>query len=372
MPEDSNDRVLVDDTVIQNFETAIRYPNNVEDLAGSKGAWQGVASLVFTAGASLLGTPLGWPLVIIGGPSHIMGWAGKLDASAKEFADKLTYVYASQAARVSIAVRARVLRRTTNHVDAVLQLKPIFQIDPHRPADKTSVLYQDSVSFYIGQSDRDKTYWTLNQLGLAPTNELGSVQYSESNSWSAGGGIQVGKDSNVGGSGGYTFTTATDAAVADFNMVGALPKGMPGYVWNARMQNAYTDGKPAGRYNIDNPPDIVVNGAMTRWFKDPPEVAWGGAFAFPLLATFTSMDANAADRQTAAFKFSAAQRVQYGYVAGRWGAPGAKVGGLAVIVPAVAAVSGTLVLDFTKGKAKDSVRIEDAVMKFSTLPEGVA
>lgn len=366
MPEDPSKRVLARDNVIHDYVTSIRYPDNLEDLLGASGAWQGVASLLFTAGASLLATPAGWPLVIIGGPSHIAGWAGRLDPSVKQFADKLHYVEASQAARINIAVSAAALQRTSNRIDAVLQVKPTFQVDAHRADDKTSVLFQDSVSIFIRQSDADKKDWVLNTLGLAPANAISAVQYSESHTWTAEGGINVSaKDGPSGGAGGsYSFSTSSGVTVSDFDLVGSIVN-TGGYVWNASMKNAYTDGTSAHRYDVKTPSDIVVNGAMTKWFKDPPEVACGAALSLPVLATFTRPAPAGA---SAAFEFVATQRVQYGYIAGRWGASGAKVGGYPAIVPAVAMASGTIVLDFTQG----TVKIEKPAMKLSTLPEGAA
>lgn len=356
----AEDNQLILDNVIWDYVTRVRYPNNIEDIVGSYGKWMGVASLLFTAGAPLLATPLGWPMVIVGGPTHIAGWAGGLSGNAKNFVDQLRFVEAAQAVRINVSVAVSALQRNSRHVDAILQFKVTFQVDAHREADKTSVLYQDYVSFFVRPSDGDLNDWQLNTAGVSPDNEIATINYTNTHSWTAAAGIQPGSS---GGSGGYSFTTETTVAIPEFKLVGSLASG--GFIWAALMQQAY-DGTTPGMYST--PEDIIVKHPMTRWFKDPPSVAWGGALPLSLLATFTSRDGSAPDRKTAAFDFVATQKVMYGYVGGRWGAEGAKLGGQPMMVPALVKATGRLVLDFTAQSAAITV----PSFAFSTIAEGAS
>jgi hypothetical protein len=369
---EDNGPKLVDGSLMRDYSVPIRYPANIEELRGEIGRTAGLLpAALYGAGLVTLGTPFGWPLVMAGGINTFMGWLGGYDADVANFAKSLKYATASQHARINLNVIAQALKRTSGTVDVVLRLKVLSTVDLHVEDDKHTVLYQDTVGFVIAPTAAAKDHWALNTRGVAPENEIPTISYTAQHTWSANAGIQIGGGTGGSGGGEASFTTATETAVPEFRIHGGVAQDSGGYAWGARMQLAYTDGVKPHVYNTETPNDIAVHGAFTRWFKDPPAVAAGSSLPLTLLATFTSRSTGQDPLKNARFTFRIPQRVMYGHVAGRTGAPGAKIGGSVVMVPALAMVTGELVFDFDTDQTEKKVRIENAEMRFSTITDGL-
>lgn len=355
--------VLVKDTLIKEYATPIRYPSNLEALRGDLGRsnfWSGLG--IGLAGAALIGTPAGWPLLIGAVAGSAGALNGQVDPNVAGMVRQMTFVNAAQHARLNLNVETAALKRDSGIVDVVLALKPTYTLDPYLLEDKTGLLYQDILSFHIAPAERK--FFTINTRGVAPENAIGEIDYTTSHSWSVTGGITVAKEGGPSGSIGATFSTQTQSKVKEFSIMGTPATDTQGFFWGARLQLAYTDVAKPHIYNTENPMDMTVNGTFTKWFKDPPPVA-ARSLPLSLLATFSSSDDKAISRGTADFNFIMTQRIMYGMVVGRSGAPGAKVGGVAVMVPGICTAKGTITVDLAQNKAY----IHDDTVAFTTMAD---
>jgi hypothetical protein len=354
--------ILAKQSLIKEYATPIRYPSNVEQLRGDLGRsnfWSGLG--VGLAGAALAGTPVGWPLLIGAAAGSAGALNGSVDPNVAGMAKQMTFINASQHSRLNLNADVSALRQDSGIADIVLALKLTYTLDPYALDDKTGILYQDVVGFYIAPDAASRKKFAVNTRGVTPENAIGEIDYATSHSWSASGGITLAKDGSATGNIGATFSTETQTKVKEFSIMGTPATDTRGFLWGARMQLAYSDGVKPHLYNTESPMDLVVNGAFTKWFKDPPPVA-ARSLPLSLLASFTSNDAASA-QGTVDFEFMITQRIMYGWIAGRSGAAGARVGGVAVLVPGFCTVAGTLSVNLTSG----AVTIKDDRVKFTTI-----
>lgn len=338
-------------------EKSLRLPSNLEKIGpGHRGRTAGALPLL------ALVNPAGTVLAL---GSFIGMVSGGYNSDAVEFAQLIEYADTSKEAGVQFDGTAKVLQRTDGRVDAVLTGTINFNVDGSVNDELTEIVYQDSCAFSIAPFG---TGWSIDSNGVAPLNENAQIVYTWIHGWKASMGMKgVGKydDKGPGGSeevtagAEATFTTQTSTRIPEFGVMTKLLTPQDGVTWSADMRQSYSNGPHT--YSQHSPEDLIVNGAATKWLKEPPTIA-RSTFSLPVLATFSSSTVNPT-LSTITLQVTALQRIMYAYVAGRWGLKGARVGGSGIVVPGTYDLSAKLVIDLVKRE----VRTTDVKGTFSTL-----
>lgn len=340
-----------------NDEKTLELPSNLEQIGpGHRGRTAGALPLL------ALVNPAGSILAL---GSFIGMASGGYNSDATEFAKSIEYTAAPKEAGVQFDGSAKVLKRDDGRVDAVISGTINFNVDGSVNDELTEIVYQDACAFSIAP---DGTGWSIDSSGVAPLNENAQIVYTWIHGWKASVGMKgVGKydDKGPGGSeevtvgAEATFTTQTSTRIPEFGVMTKLQTPNDGVTWSVDMRQSYANGPHS--YSIHSPEDLIINGVATKWLKDPPAIA-KSTFSLPVLATFSSSTLNPT-LSTITLKFTGLQRIMFAYVAGRWGAKGARLGGSGIVVPGTYDLTAKLVIDLVKR----DLQIKDLKGTFSRL-----
>jgi hypothetical protein len=334
--------------------------------------------------ALLPGGPLVAGTFILTGLSSFITLAAIKDSRVKQLANDLKYnSHGNKVSTLRINQDIKVAQRENRTVDVIISPKVSYSVSEYKNDERTQILFQDMCIFGMSPSTTkrgykgadnyvDSEHWMLNTRGVAPENSNKEINYKSVHTWTAKAGINVnakgtaseksGIEAGTAGSGemSYTATTETSRVIKEFELQYKSSFPPKGASWQMLMQ-LDAGGAP---YDVKEPATISTNNKLTKWFKDAPSIATGD-LSLPFLVSFQSIDEEALRKGTARFDFGVIQRLIYGEVAGRFGLPGARLGGTAVLVPFYVVLVGTLVIDFDKRDA----RIENTEKRTLTFSE---
>lgn len=366
-----------------------KLPSNIQSVDGGFGVLFGVASMSTLVGLPLMlahplvalpGFLLGTGLAVFGGTTWITGSIdSKFNTEAKKQIAKYTFdIKEDKFVTTYASFKVKAAVREDKKVDFLIQTDATFSVTKETDPEKVKVFYQDICSFAICPKSGADIELELNANEAVPKTVNKSVNYKTVQTWNAKAGISTtskgtvgdkgsGIETNVTASGEVSYIITTDATVSvnDVEIMLNLSDREPNSAsWQAVTKQVYTDVTPHP-YDVANYQEgITVNGAFTKWFKNPPDTA-NNALGLSFLSAFRSKEPLTPGKNKAYLPFNLVQRVIYGEIAGRGGAAGAKVGGTSVVLPLFTMVGGTLVIDIENNK----VTIEDKYETLITLKE---
>ena len=347
---------LFSQNISKRFPVDLELPDNLEALQGDMGRalfWVpfALAPVVYPSFISL---PFGGGLAFA-----ITNWTGA-HADQLRLARDTSYSRSAEpderaTSTLYFNLDVKALQRDSGEID--IALEPNISFSVQGPSDgqvdeRIKLLYQDNLAFGAYSLDPD---WGLNNKSVAPQTQQNQATYTYSTGWSATTGFDVPVDPTKGGTVKpgmtVTFNTTSSTVVRDFNLAAVTdPSGQAGVGWRSEMNLCYDGASQTFEYDVRDPYSIVINGVFTKWLKEVPLVSKNG-FYIKLLAPFSSNGSGKPKNTRPRFDLVCQQRLSFAYIAGRSGAPGARVGGIAVVVPMVVEHRATLVVDCEKKQA---------------------
>jgi hypothetical protein len=198
--------------------------------------------------------------------------------------------------------------------------------------------YVDKYTFAIKPLRQDKNNPKCILMSSIPLAVNRESAYTNSFSWSVGGGLSV-DPSGPGGSTGanISYTVSSTTGYKDFELRNSPQGQMAG--WLYQMKNTYADGVPQ-LYDTNNPNGIVFNGALTKWLRKPADLALGQN-SLDMISLY-KIGVN--DDEPVEFEFESVMRVMHAEVIGRWGAA-PYLSGIAMAIPSFCLLKGTITVD---------------------------
>jgi len=261
----------------------------------------------------------------------------------KGFLNKLEFKQAEKKVGVQIDMQIVALDKEDGNVDIAIHVATSFQTaysQSLRGYHPKRSLYQDQVRFRIWPKDPSQI--DINHRGSMPKTEMKEVTYSNSATWNTKVGFtgevgiaadKIGGKIGVSGEHGYSFSISAGTKTKDFDMA-KISEGQTdtlGWISQMRSLNATGTKHPMPKgYNPDDPYSLVANGAFTKWLNDPPGAAQSD-LDLEFLAAYSGLDPSIKN-EVVEFEFTTTQRLMHAEIVGRWGIPGAEVGGVTVII----------------------------------------
>ena len=196
--------------------------------------------------------------------------------------------------------------------------------------------YMDLYSFRIKPVDPTKAI----RDGFIPYAINKTATYTNTLTLNVGGSADVSPSPGIGIGGSIGYSASTTSTVQDFEIKSNALNGQA-IEWEYNMRNAYDDNPlTGGAFQYKKPTDLIINGALTKWLKDPAELAMGynpitlvGLYEIPAHVT-----------GPIEFEFEGLQQLMHVEVVGRWGIPGAELSGIGVAVPHYVVLSGKIIV----------------------------
>lgn len=333
-------------------------------LLQDRGGIKGIVTPTVPSNISQLGAFLG----VLEAPG-IMGFVdpisliwrttGLSNKILRELLGKLQFKNAEKKAGVQIDLQIVALEKEDGTVDIAIPIACCFQtaysqnVNRYHPVRS---LYQDQVKFRIWPKDPSQI--AIDHQGSIPKTEMKEVNYSNSTTWNTKVGFASGvesKGSKMGVSGdiSYSFSASANTKTVDFDLAKISEGEADSLGWISRMKNIYSAGSSqpvASGYDPANPYSIVVNGIFTKWLNDPP-ISAESDLELEFLAAYNCLDHNIKNK-VLEFEFSTTQRMMHAEVVGRWGIPGAEVGGVGAVIPFYLFTKGEIKIDFPNRSAE--------------------
>ncbi|WP_102958367.1 hypothetical protein [Mangrovicella endophytica] len=367
-----SDIVLLQQSLQSARATPCRIPANLGDFLYSAGVMAGIASVFGPVLDPFL------PLLSVTPLSAGIAWGvmnSTVDvASLKQMKDRyrgLNFIPSpDQEARIGIAFDVVALQQASGAQDIGISANVIFashfRCQPDEPV--LNSMYRDMVSFSILPTPGGMAGWRRNNRALLPPTTLKSTAYNFSTGWTVGGGFngEIGASPTAGfeANGSYSFGVSAERTGADFETTRNTAGAAEMAAWTSTLQTVSDNGIPRN-YSFSQPESIVAHTIFTKWLCSPPDTAKQD-LDLAYFAGFTR-EAGAGPSTPLRFTYAATQRLMYAEVFGRWGAPGARVGGAAGILPALMTLGGELVIDLSARKAW----VENETITFRTMPEAI-
>ncbi|EKV26997.1 hypothetical protein C882_1926 [Caenispirillum salinarum AK4] len=374
-PKAKDGYILLDRKLSKSFMTAASVPTNLETRYGGAGGARGIFAIVPFIG--ILG-PLGIALEgaitwsTINNPQTIR--------DLKKAKDEINHIDFKEAhdrqvgQNVSFEVVA--LQRDPDTVDLVVKAHAnyvtAFKNSVDDPAAMRS-LFRDKAVFALGGDALRKqghalphTTMVMDPSSLAPPTVLNEVTYQYSNTWSLDAGFSGSIGGGSGGdgaiTGGYSFTTSASTTRSDFGMT-RTSRGPLASMWSADLQNVY-EGHHAFPYNTAKLESVIGHSIFANWVRSVPAAAEGDLD----LEYLAAVTVRGPLPKTIRVPFALNQRLIHAEVDGRWGAPGARVGGMPIVLPNTVETNGFLVVDTESW----TVSVEDTETSFMNTKQILA
>lgn len=340
-------------TSLQRMSTApVVEPTNLDELHAVEGVFRGIfAVLPFaTLGIGLLPAAImaGGAWGAINNPEQISNLK-----KLKEGLQPVTFTpQAGRNAGHNMSFNVVALRRDDNTVDITVKAHASY-ITSYKeaeddPAHKRS-MFRDSAAFSLGAptisgEPGPHPEITMDPASLVPATAVKSVSYSYTNSWSINGGFKGGVSSQGGAadasiSGGYSFSVTASTTREDFDMARTTTQPLA-TGWMSNLQTMYNYSQPEP-YRVDNLNSIIGHTIFVNWVNEVPQAARSDLD----LEYMAAYSVRGRLPNEIRIPVQLAQRLLHAEVNGRWGADGAKVGGLPSVLPNMVITKGTIVVD---------------------------
>lgn len=297
----------------------------------------------------LNGLPYGVSVKLI---AQALGGENITNEMLKGFLRNLKFRAAEKEAGVQADIQVVALEKSDGNVNFGIRVHNNYQtayvesIGSYHPYRS---LFQDQVRFRIWPKDSAQV--EIDHSGSIPKTDMKGVEYSNSTTWNTKVGFtgevdKEGPKAGISGEVGYAFSISAGTKTTDFDMAKISEGQSDTLSWISQMRNMYKAGSTqpiATGYNPDEPYSLVVNSAFTKWLNDPPPAAKSD-LELEYLAAYRSLNPDIKN-ELVEFEFSTTQRLMHAEVVGRWGIPGAEVGGVAGVVPYYLFTKGEIKID---------------------------
>lgn len=343
----SPDYTLLHQTIEKTGVVPIKPPANLQALHGAEGIVRGIfavlpAALPIAFAPALMGA-CAW--AFINNPAQI--------TNLKSLKGSLTHVDFAErkdaTAGHNLKLRITALRRSDGAIDLLVRahvgyITAFFQGDDF-PAELRSQ-FRDMAAFRLGAAAAEGADVVLAADSLVPATTINTVTYSYSNSWTLeagfGGGVEE-KGPKAEGSikGGFSFSVNTSRSQSDFDVARrTIGDGLVAG-WESSLLNLAAGAQAGQVYSTTDLSKIIGHSWFTNWIHDVP-VSAKNDLDLEYMAAYTLRGPLP---KKIVIPFEAAQRLIHAEVCGRFGAPGARVGGLPVILPTRVQTTGDIVVD---------------------------
>jgi hypothetical protein len=286
--------------------------------------------------------------------------SGKFSSDFKDYANNIEWEKEGNDSSLTSKLKITVLKRD-DYYDIAIKTKTTFSppfLGQKERWDSYLSYFQDQVSFAIKPIKYNNCnafdIYDIDPEGTAPETKNNSVDYATSRSWNVKGGFKASAstkksaDAGIDFSVGHSVSKSSKNSSHDFEVNKRTSNSDKEITWSLLMKNCY-NGNEGVKYDINSATNLLINGAMTKWLHDVPDMAKSDMNP-SFLAAFRAKKTLNGDEKLY-FKITLNQHIKHQEIIGRHGLKSARIGGSLAYIPGTVTLEAILEIDLKSKKS---------------------